>query len=88
MMSFKGQSQLEYADLTFKSVDLFADYGLKDLTPEAIKEFKKFLADPQNLDTALNYLVSKLGFNPDEFEELIQALDWYTKKELMTGYDR
>ena len=74
--------------MTFKSVDLSAEYGLKDLTPEGIREFRKFLADPQNYDVAMNYLVSKLGFNPDDPNETDQALDWYTKKELVTGDDR
>ena len=87
MMSFKGQSQLEYADLTFKSLDLSAEYGLKDLTSEGIRDFRKFLADPENYDVAMNYLVSKLGFNPDDPDETNQALDWYIEKELVTGDD-
>ena len=35
----------------------------------------------------MNYLVSKLGFNPDDPDETNQALDWYIEKELVTGDD-
>ena len=78
---------MEFADLTFKSLDLSAKYGLKDLTAEGIREFRKFLEKPENYEVAMDYLISKLGFNPDDSDEIDQALDWYKKKELMTGDD-
>ena len=66
MMTFAGSTSLAYEDLHFKSLDFASDYGLKSLTPDSIFSFKTFLEDPQNYDTALNYLVSKMGFDPAE----------------------
>ena len=46
MMSFNGQAYISYSDLSFRTLDLKAEYGLIDLTPEGIDEFRKFLQDP------------------------------------------
>ena len=84
MMSFAGSTSIAYADLIFRSLDFAADYGLESLTPDSIFNFKNYLEDSQNYDTALNYLVSKQGFDPANSVERNKALSWYVSKELIT----
>ena len=64
MITFEGSTSLAYEDLNFRSLDFASDFGLESLTPDSIFGFKTFLEDPQNYDTTLNYLVSKMGFDP------------------------
>ena len=84
MMSFAGSTSIAYDDLIFRSLDFAADYGLESLTPDGIFNFKNYLEDSQNYDTALNYLVSKQGFDPANSVERNKALSWYVSKELIT----
>ena len=69
MMSFKGRTSIKYEDLTFRSLDLAADYGLKELTPQGLRHFRHFLEDPSNFDTAISFLISKMGFDPSDPDE-------------------
>ena len=58
-----GKSGLSYADLDFNSFDLEKDWGQATIDPIGLADFRKRL----EVDEAytLNYLVSKLGFNPN-----------------------
>ena len=87
MMSFKGRSSIAYDDLTFRSLDLAADYGLNELTPQGLRHFRHFLEDPSNYDTAISYLISKMGYDPSDPDEAEYALKWYVNKKLVTEDD-
>jgi hypothetical protein len=52
-----------------------SDFGLTQLTPSALKDFKNRLEADDDL--AYRYLVAKIGFNPDDATEFEQAMDIY-----------
>ena len=41
------------------------------------------MEDPDNYNTAMDYLVSKLGFDPSDEDERDQALSWYVSLDLI-----
>lgn len=61
-----GNKDFTYADAEWWSVDYTQDFNLPQVDPTSLATFRKYLEDPANQDYALNYLVSKLGFNPND----------------------
>ena len=50
-----------YEDLTFRSLDLKKDFGLKDLTPDGMSEFTASLE--ADWEVSIEYALAKLGFD-------------------------
>ena len=64
-----GNKDFKYADAEWWSVDYTQDFNLSQVDPTSLATFRKYLEDPANQDYALNYLVSKLGFNPNDMTQ-------------------
>ena len=59
-----GKSSVSYSDAKFFSVDWATSYGVTSLDAESLATFRKVLEADETY--TLNYLVSKLGFNPND----------------------
>ena len=64
--NFSGTTILSYNDLNFHSFDLSNDFGFSDISPDGLVSLRKYLEDSANLERALEYLVSKIGFDPTD----------------------
>ena len=64
-----GRTPTTYDDLTVTSLNLTADYRHNELAPQGLRHFRHFLEDPSNYDTAISYLISKMGYDPSDPEE-------------------
>ena len=84
MDSFEGKSSVSYSDLSFNSFDLAKDFGFSDLSGEGLAELRKYLEDSSNYDSAIRYLITKVGFNPDVQSEYDRAIGIYTKENIVT----
>ena len=71
-----GKSGLSYSDLDFNSFDLSKDWGQTTIDPIGLDDFRKRLEADDNY--TLKYLVSKLGFNPQDGPQLKQGLQILT----------
>ena len=78
----KEGSDYDYKDLKFHQL-AYSDYGLTSLTAEAISDFRKTIEDDK--DTALEYLVRKMGFDPKDDDETQRAYDIYEDKDMITS---
>jgi len=58
-----GTDRPTYEDAVWWSIDYAKQYGVTKLTPDALHDFYTTLKD-QDEDKTVDYLVSKLGFNP------------------------
>jgi hypothetical protein len=66
----------EAASLPFRTVS-FTDFGLYELTPTALKDFKGRLEQSDSL--TYNYLTAKLGFDYNSKTEFQQAMKIYVE---------
>ena len=69
LKNFSGATSLSYDDLNFLSFDLATDFGFSDLSPQGLVDLRKYLEDSDNYDSALDYLVQKLGYDPKDSDE-------------------
>jgi hypothetical protein len=79
-----GKSGLSYSDLDFNSFDLAKDWGQTTIDPIGLDDFRKRLEADDNY--TLKYLVSKLGFNPQDGPQLKQGLQILTEYDLVTRF--
>jgi hypothetical protein len=77
-----GKSGLSYSDLDFNSFDLAKDWGQATIDSTGLADFRKRLEIDETY--TLNYLVSKLGFNPSDGLQLNQGLKILTDYDLVT----
>merc|ERR1712179_402482 len=66
------------------SFDLAKDFGFSDLSGKGLADLRKYLEDSNNFDQALNYLVSKIGFNPQDQDQFDTGIAIYADKDLVT----
>lgn len=59
-----GKSSVSYSDLEFLTFDLASDYNVTSLDATSLATFRKALEADETY--TLNYLVKKLGFNPND----------------------
>ena len=78
-----GKSSVSYSDLDFYSVNMAEDYNVTDLDSTTLAKFGKTLEADETY--ALNYLVSKLGFDPTEKTQFNQGVAVLTSKDLVTA---
>ena len=76
-----GKTGLSYSDLDFNSFDL-TSWGQKTIDPVGLADFRKRLELDETY--TLNYLVSKLGFNPSDGAQFNQGLAILTEFDLVT----
>ena len=70
-------SDLTTSNLPFRSM-LFSDYGLYSLTPKALSDFKSKL--DANDQLTYNYLVAKLGYDPNKNSEYAEGMKILTNE--------
>ena len=61
-----GNESFTPADADWWSVDFASAFNLTMLDPSSLATFRKFLEAPENEEFTVNYLVSKLGFDPSD----------------------
>jgi hypothetical protein len=59
-----GKSSVSYSDLEFLSVDMASDFNVDALDAASLATFRKVIEADEAY--ALDYLVTKLGFNPND----------------------
>jgi hypothetical protein len=69
-----GVKNISYEMLKFFSVDFNKDFGLNNLDPISLATFRKALEAGGDTPT-LNYLVSKLGFDPNDSTQLTAGIN-------------
>lgn len=79
-----GKSGLSYSDLEFNSFDLAKDWSQTTIDPIGLDDFRKRLEADNNY--TLNYLVSKLGFNPRDGPQFRQGLQILTDYDVVTRF--
>jgi hypothetical protein len=79
-----GKSGLSYSDLEFNSFDLAKDWSQTTIDPIGLDDFRKRLEADNNY--TLNYLVSKLGFNPRDGPQFWQGLQILTDYDVVTRF--
>ena len=78
-----GKTSVSYEDITWLSLDLEADFGVTNLDPDSLSDFRNLLQD--DYDLSIDYLVAKMGFDPTNQDEVDQALAIYADKDLITS---
>lgn len=79
-----GKTEVPYSDAKFWTVDMASDYGVTSLTADGLHDFFTVLKD-QDESKTLDYLVSKLGFNPSDETQKEQGMAILAKKDLITA---
>jgi hypothetical protein len=77
-----GKSAVAYSDLEFLSVDMAKDFNVDSLDPSSLATFRKILEADEAY--TLNYLVTKLGFNPNDSSQFSQGVAILTEIDLVT----
>lgn len=70
-------------NLTFYSIDFTSKYSLSSIDALSLADFRKRLEADK--DTANDYLVRTLGFNPSNSSEYNQAMNVWKDQELVTS---
>lgn len=60
-----GRLSVAYDDIEWFDMAV-QDYGLKDLTAQALADFRDVLEDSDRQDNTLAYLAAKMGFDPSD----------------------
>jgi hypothetical protein len=79
-----GKQSVPYSEAKFWTVDYAKDYGVTDLTPDSLANFYDVLSS-QDEGITLNYLISKLGLNPEDSQQRQQGIDLLSKKDIITS---
>jgi hypothetical protein len=77
-----GKSSVSYSDLEFHSVNMAKDYNVTDLDATSLATFRKTLESDETY--TLNYLISKLGFDPTDAAQFNQGVAVLTSIDLVT----
>ena len=71
-----------YSQLKFRDLDYATDFGINELTAESIQNFAQKLKE--NPDLQKDYLIKKIGLDPNDPKEFYTAMKIYLKKGLVT----
>ena len=71
-----------HSQLNFRDLDYATDFGINELTAESIQNFAQKLKE--NPDLQKEYLIKKIGLDPNDPKEFYTAMKIYLKKGLVT----